>query len=144
MIAIRPLISDARRISASRATSQPSTILSRTLPRKSVTSCGTQPMKRRSSDGSICRISVPSMATMPLSGSYSPSIILPKVVLPEPIAPMMPTFSPGAIFSEMSFKAIKLWSGYVKHISLNSISPFSPTRCRKVLLGGRSTGMAIT
>lgn len=62
-------------------------------------------MARRTSAGSIWRTSTPSSSTAPSVGLYSARASFSSVVLPEPMRPMMPTFSPGLILNDTFFSA---------------------------------------
>ena len=53
------------------------------------------------------RMSTPPKRTSPLSGGYRPMSSLPTVDLPDPTRPMMPTRSPGRMFSEMSSSEVR-------------------------------------
>ncbi len=65
------------------------------------------------------------------------------MLLPEPVRPIIPTFSPGLMRKLMSRKLSSGALGYVKLTSLNTISPFTFGKCTKFLPSGLSTSMDI-
>jgi hypothetical protein len=65
----------------------------------------------RSSLTSIWRMSTPSTSSEPPSASYRPTMSLASELLPEPLRPMMPIFSPGRMVRLMFFSARFCWFG---------------------------------
>src|SRR5690348_14661239 len=63
-------------------------------------------MRRRSSAGSVPRVSTPSTSTRPESGSMSRLIMRSVVVLPHPDGPIKTHVSPSGISSERSRTAL--------------------------------------
>ncbi|MNE17267.1 hypothetical protein D3C80_1102420 [compost metagenome] len=57
------------------------------------------------------RTSMPSSSRLPLSGWCRPTISLASELLPEPLRPTMPIFSPGRMLRVMSERAACCCSG---------------------------------
>ena len=64
-----------------------------------------------------------STKTEPFVGSYKFKSSFAKVDFPEPIFPMIPTFSPFLIVRFIFFKTSNFCSLYAKFTSLKTISP---------------------
>jgi len=77
---------------------------------------------------------------MPLIGSYKPSISLPRVVLPEPTGPIMPTLSPAAISRVMLLRTFVVWPGYENVRFFTPITPLKRFLGKNVFPAGLSTG----
>ena len=69
--------------------------------RKTLRSCGTQPMPARArASGGAAVTSRPSMAIVPANRRVTPTMVLTSVVLPTPLRPSTASASPGATVSE--------------------------------------------
>ncbi len=122
----------------------PIVIFSFTLPENRNTSCNTIAIFFLKSSGTICLRSVPSSKIAPSSGSYRPEATLKIVLLPDPILPRIPTFSPAFTVKETLSRILELCPGYLKLTFLNSRLPSIFGRRRKSLPSTSSLGSCIS
>mmetsp|Transcript_7696 Transcript_7696/g.10912 ORF Transcript_7696/g.10912 Transcript_7696/m.10912 type:complete len:203 (+) Transcript_7696:1216-1824(+) len=70
--------------------------LKRTVAEKSTGSCGTMPTRDRSVCKGIVLVSMPPMSICPPASSWMRNSAFIKLLLPDPVRPAMPTFSPAS------------------------------------------------
>mmetsp|Transcript_151791 Transcript_151791/g.487055 ORF Transcript_151791/g.487055 Transcript_151791/m.487055 type:complete len:404 (-) Transcript_151791:120-1331(-) len=118
---------------------QPSTMFSAMLPETKIGSCGTiptRPPRKRSCGTSRMSMAEPwlrsgsSNFTAPLSTSYNRESSRNKVDLPQPLTPVMPTRSPGAISIDiLSRVATSGRAGYANETASNR----TPSACGRAV-----------
>src|SRR5439155_5616550 len=116
--------SSAAQISSSVASGLPYLRLLATVPLKRYGFWGTSPIRDHRMVGSRSRTSTPSMSTAPEVTSKRRATKLIRLVLPEPVLPMMAVVSPASDVNEMSSSTGCSAPGYRNPTPRNSSRPW--------------------
>mmetsp|Transcript_63643 Transcript_63643/g.106163 ORF Transcript_63643/g.106163 Transcript_63643/m.106163 type:complete len:339 (-) Transcript_63643:3074-4090(-) len=97
--------------------------LNRRVPEKSTGSCGMMAMRHRSACSPTLEVGRPSMRICPSFSSTSRSSVTRSELLPAPVRPTIPTFSPGATLKLRPLRTGSRPSRYCMTTFLNSTFP---------------------
>ena len=117
--------SQARCSSSSDAFASPQRRFSLIVPENSTFFCSTTATWLRSVSRSYCRTSTPPTRTLPSVTSYSRQMSCTRLVLEDPVPPMMPTVWPDLTWKSTSESALRFAAAeYLKLTWSKSTSPF--------------------